>query len=356
MLSVIAALLGILGAMTLRAAAPPEPPAGDPPAAPSAVSPTFSPAPPRAAAPAPSTVPAESPRAPRTPVARPAVVVESERLPTDPTVVGGCLVTAEYQDVPAQEAGRLVELKAKEGDSIKAKDVLAQIDDKHSNVARAVAEWKLKAATTEASNDINVRYAKKNQEVSQANLDGLREANATLKGAIPGYEMREAILKVEASKLQEEQARHELKIAAVKASVQQSELEAADLDIERRKVTADMDAVVEKKYRVVGDWVKPGDPIYQVIQMDRLKVEGAVDATKLAPQVLKGKAITFTVLLPGGRPATFQGRIIHTSEKVEGDRRFVVKAEVLNKQEDGYWMLKPGLVGQMKIHLEAAGR
>jgi len=54
-----------------------------------------------------------------------------------------------------------------------------------------------------------------------------------------------------------------------------------------------------------------------------------------------------------GRNEQFQGKIAFASDKVEAGPRFLVKAEVANRQDQrtGAWVLRSGLNATMSIHL-----
>lgn len=270
----------------------------------------------------------------------------------DPRVVQNCLVTATYVDVPAEEPGRLVTLHVKEGQFVKKSDVLAQIDDRTPQMAKLVADAKLKAAKAEAENDVNIEYASASHQVAVADWKGAIDADTKQPGTIPRYEMRRYQLKWEESRLQIEQAKHEKVLATIKVGVQEAELQASEVDIERRKIMAQSEGVIEKRYKEEGDWVKPGDPVFRLLELKRLKVEGYVDALAFKQSDVIGRPVTFTCRLPGGEEATFQGKIIDASRQISSGPRFQVKAEVENRQGSDYWLLNPGLEGDMTIDVK----
>src|SRR5215467_9962234 len=89
-----------------------------------------------------------------------ASVAGAAQPPSDPNsaVVDHCLVSLEpisgQSQVPAQEAGVLKDIKVREGQQVKAGDLLVQVDDAQAQdqLKNAVAEFR--GADVKAKNDI----------------------------------------------------------------------------------------------------------------------------------------------------------------------------------------------------------
>ena len=77
---------------------------------------------------------------------------------------------AEEAQIPAQEPGVLKKLPVREGQSVAVGDLLAQIDDEQPRVAADVAQAKLDVASKQATDDINVRYARAAADVAKVEL------------------------------------------------------------------------------------------------------------------------------------------------------------------------------------------
>jgi RND family efflux transporter MFP subunit len=271
----------------------------------------------------------------------------------DPSKLDHCLVTAiEPVEVPAEEPGRLVSMKVREGQQVEAGQLLVQIDDTQIKKAKEVADAKYRAAAKEASNDINVRYAEAGWGLAWWTWKRAQEANLKQTNTITPAEMQEKVFKVEEAALRYEQAQHDYSVAQIKVEVQKGEAEAAALDVERRQIKSPLSGHIERRYKSEGEWVKPGDSIYQIIRMDRLYVEGYVDAARLAPVDVDRRKVRFTFLLPNGKPVTVPGEIKYYSATIELGPKFLVKAEVENRRENSYWLLRPGQVGEMEIQLK----
>lgn len=271
---------------------------------------------------------------------------------SDPTKIHDCLITPiKLIPVPAEEAGRLTEVKVQENQQVKKGDLLAQIDDRKAVAAKVVADHKLLAAEKEAGNRISVDYAKAKNLVARAAYDKGNEANDRVPGTTPAIELLKLKLEVVASKLETEHAEYQLDIAATSVDVRKAELDAAKLDVERLKITAPWDGQIVKREREDGEWVKPGDPVFQMVQMDHLRIEAFLDGTKLSPADVDQRPVSIKVSPAPGRETTVEGQITNVSPLVEAGNRFLVKVEVVNRQNSGHWLLRPGMKAEMTIHV-----
>ncbi len=272
---------------------------------------------------------------------------------TDPSKVHDCLITPiQMIDVPAQEQGVLVDIKVRENQQIKKGDLLAQLDDRQAMAAKVVADNKLLAAEKEAGNLISVNYAKAKKFVAEKSYDKGVEANLLVANTTPAIELLRLKAEVVASGLEVEHAEYQLQIAATNVDVRKAELDAAKIDVERRKVLAPFDAEVVKRQREVGEWVKPGDAVIQIVKMDHLRIEAFLDGSRLSQADVSNRPVTVKVVLPHGQEATFDGTITHVSPVVEAGYRFLVWADVVNRQQGGYWLLRPGMTAEMSIQLK----
>lgn len=269
----------------------------------------------------------------------------------DPGVLGHCVITPlHYVDVAAEEQGKIVELNVTEGQLVQKDQLIALLDDRVPRMQEKVAQYKLDAALAEAKNDINVRYAMKGFEVTRQNYQGMKDANEKREGVYPASEIREKRLEVEKFELQIEQARHDLELAALKAGVQQGELEAAQLEILRRRVFAPFDGIVVERFARFGQWVKPGDKIVYLVALDRLLAKGTINGAQLSPADVERKRVTVQVQLARGRVEQFEGVVTHASPEYKAGGMYDVWAEVYNRQENDRWLLGTNMDGQMTIH------
>ena len=274
--------------------------------------------------------------------------------PLEQAEVSGCYVRhMEEVLVPAQEAGVLMTLDVREGDSVTAGQLLAQIDDIHARMQQRVAGFELQVAREEAESDISVRYARATEAVARQEWHQAVEANKKVTGAVPQAEVRRLVLKQNEAALSIEQAQMRRRIAALEAQVREAQVEAAGVNIARRRIEAPLDALVLKVHQHAGEWVQPGAPVIHLIKLDRVWVEGSLEAHDYTPADVYGRPVTVRVALARGRKENFQGQVVFVRPVIEADDTFLVRAEIANRQEGGgFWLLSPGMPAEMTIQLK----
>lgn len=268
-------------------------------------------------------------------------------------VVPNCYVTQmEEVEVPAQEAGVLVKIDVREGDTVTADQLLAQIDDIEARMQQRVAQFELQVAREEAESDVGVRYARATEAVARQEYYQAVEANKKVAGAVPEAEVRRLVLKQNEAALSIEQAEMRRRIAALESRVSEAKVEAAGVSIERRRITAPLDAMVVKVHQREGEWVQPGMPVVHLVKLDRLWIEGSLKAQHHTPAEVYGRPVTVRVTLARGREETFQGQVVFAKPVIEADDTFLVRAEIGNRQENGFWLLSPGMPAEMTVQLK----
>jgi multidrug resistance efflux pump len=268
----------------------------------------------------------------------------------DPSQPKDCFVTMQTTEIPAEESGRIKEFKVQEGQEVSEKTLLALIDDSQSQMAKRIAFYKLKAAEKDAENDVSVRYATKGKEIAEIEWQQGKDTNRLYKGAVTEFEIRRLEFKVQEQTLGIEEAQHKLGVARVTADEKRAELDATDLDIRRREIRSPCFGRVEKRHREVGEWVKPGDPVLQILQTDLVDVQGNMDASRLNAADVEGRPVRVTVSVKG-RPEVFEGKVVFAALKVDPSGRSVVKAKVKNRKLNGQWLLCDGVEAHMVMDL-----
>jgi multidrug efflux pump subunit AcrA (membrane-fusion protein) len=270
-------------------------------------------------------------------------------------VLERCLVSlVEEAQVPAREAGVLVELQIREGDVVSRGDLIARIDDSQPDFDRRKAVAEHAQAKAKAESDVDIRYAVAAEQVAKAEYDKANESNNRVPGSVTRVELDRLQLTWKRGELQIEQAEVERRLAEMAVQSQEVDIAAAEDAVGRRKIVAPLDGVVVRVFPHLGEWMQPGDPLARVVRADRLRVEGYVDASRFDPDKVRDRPVTVKISLADDREEAFTGRIVFTSPIVESGGEYLVWAEVENRQmEEGHaeeWMLRPGQTAQMTIH------
>jgi multidrug resistance efflux pump len=132
-----------------------------------------------------------------------------------------------------------------------------------------------------------------------------------------------------------------------------SEVEIAEFELTRRKVTAPATGFVEARIAQLGEWVQPGSPIATVIQMDRLRIEGDIDALRYPRAVRQGTAVEVSIYSETDKAIKVQGKLGFVSMEIDLNNRYRVWVEVENQKVGSDWLIKPGMRAEIVIRKAA---
>ena len=281
-------------------------------------------------------------------LAVPAPVPAAE--PSEP-VLSNCLVSlVEEAKVPAREAGVLLELAVREGDAVRSGEMIARIDDNQPQMEKRKAKAEHDQAVAKAESDVDIRYSIAAEKVAEAEHMKALESHTKVPGSVTEVERNRLKLNEQKSELQIEQARLEQRMSVLAAASKGVELEAAENAVERRLIKSPLDGVVVQIFPHQGEWMQPGDPLAHVVRIDKLRVEGFVNAGQWNAEDVRDRPVTVEVQVAGGRREAFEGRIVFTSPLVQAGNNFRVVAEVDNRQTADRWLLRAGQTATMTIH------
>lgn len=235
-----------------------------------------------------------------------------------------------------------------EGDAVEAKQQVVLIADE---VARA----NLASAEAKADNDVDVRFnemARKVAEVEhQKNVEANEKAEAKSKAegkqlVVPVSPLEILKLRFAADKagLGIEHAKNELKLNTLAAAQARAELATYS-------VMAPFDGVVTRVLKHPGEAVRQGDPIMELVNVDRVRIEGRVTLTDIRAIKLKHKVRVKLNDPDFDLPEAaqeFVGRVSFIDLTVDPvTRETRVWAEVENRDN----ILRAGLMAEMVIEI-----
>jgi macrolide-specific efflux system membrane fusion protein len=265
------------------------------------------------------------------------------------TIAGALVKLIDQLDVPAREAGTIVELAVREGARVKAGDILARIDDSEARFAQERAKVELQIAGQNAASDVAVRSAQRAQQTAEVELKRAEEARQRLRESVTEAELEKLRLTADQAKLAVEKAQQDKAVSQLQRDLKKVEADFSTRNVARREATATFPGVVVQVNKQVGDWVQPGDKILRVVRLDRLRVEGFLDAMH-ATSGLEGSPVSLMIDVPGKPSAVFRGKLTFVSPEIDPFNRSVrVLAEIENLSLN----LQPGLRGTMVV---GAGR
>eukprot|EP00913_Durusdinium_trenchii_P028467 g26695.t1 len=216
--------------------------------------------------------------------------------------------------VPALEAGLLSDVRVTVGTKVKAGDVLGRLDQTKAKLTVSQAEIDVAIEELNAKNDVKVRFARKSKQVADSELARNVASNNEFKGSVSESQLDILRLTAERAALSVEEADRELSIAGMTLKLKRNKLLNAKDGVRRREIRTTVPGIVVDVKRQAGEWVEPGQTVFRVIRLDRLRVKGFVKAAEL-PGELMGRSVSVNVNLYGRRNVSFPGKAGNAYEK-----------------------------------------
>ena len=271
----------------------------------------------------------------------PAVVAGADEI----RISGALVKLIDQLDVPAREAGTIVELAVREGSRVKTGDMLARIDDTEARFAQERAYVELRISEQNAASDVAVRSAERALQTAGTELKRAEEARQKLRESVTEAELDKLRLAADQAKLAVEKAQQERAVAQLQRDLKKVESDFAGRSVSRREATALFPGVVVQVNKHVGDWVQPGDKILRVVRLDRLRVEAFLEGTQ-ATSGLEGMPVSLVVDLQGKPGTMFRGKLTFVSPEIDPFNRSM---RVLAEIENPGLNLQPGLRGTLIV-------
>ena len=150
-------------------------------------------------------------------------------------------------------------------------------------------------------------------------------------GGVTQQEIQKLQLAKHRDELQIERSKLEMRVAQMNADVHQAAVKSADDAVARRQIVSPLAGVVVTIFHEKGEWVAAGEPVLQVIRIDRLRVEGFLNATR-------NRAGGSGRPAGDGRSAAGRradgaagGKVVFISPLVQAGDKYRVRAEVENR-------------------------
>jgi multidrug resistance efflux pump len=254
-------------------------------------------------------------------------------------------------DVPAQRDGMISKLLLRRGHRVTAEQLIAELDTTELRLKLRVTLAELKLAEAKAENDGPVDSAKSAMARAEKEDQLLGELG---KNAVylERFRLRNNL---ERTAAELRTAKNQFLLDQLQADVKVNEVRLLENDLRRATVFSPVDGVIHELLKHQGEWVRQGEPILKITRMDKLVVEGFLDAREIAPHVVSGASVMVTISMAKDQPAQFEGLVIeHPAPKLELDGKFPVWVEIANRlvkdhQGQERWLIRPGMSGQMTV-------
>ncbi len=301
------------------------------------------------------------------PAPRPIAQPVADRAVSNDIKAVGTFMSANQATLAFQMAGRVQEIRVKEGDKVHAGDVIATLDTSMLDLQVAQAQAALDAAnamldkvkTGPTVEDVTI--AKSNLDRAKAALDQAQAAYDRIGGASnPVIEMtpqsvalQQASSAYQAAVASYTQATNhptstELRTAQAQAAQAQAALDLARQNVANARIKAPFDGSVLWVGPHVGESVLPGAPAVNVADLSRMQVQAGVDENALANIQLGQSAIISADALPGQALTGHVSKIGLLAATTAG----IVSVPVTIDVDASQTPIDPGLSATVQIHVE----
>jgi len=238
----------------------------------------------------------------------------SKYVRTDDAYVSSDIVT-----VSPKVMGRIVKLYVDEGDTVRAGELLAELDstDLYAQKMQTQAV-KLQSQSTETQSVAKLNYDKENQKVLEVNLarakdDFARSQTQFDGGVIPqeqydhskkAYESAQAQLTASQAALVVSQT--QIGAATAGVNVAGAQIDVINSQLRNYKLYAPCDGVIAKRWLLPGDITQPGQSVFTVNDYQMFWIQVFLEETKMGT-LRNGRETLITIdSYPG---VTFKGKI-----------------------------------------------
>ncbi|HAH25045.1 MAG TPA: HlyD family secretion protein [Prolixibacteraceae bacterium] len=229
-------------------------------------------------------------------------------------------IDADNVSVSPKSLGRISQIFAQEGDSVKQGQLIAILDstDLVAQKSQAMA-GKLLAQASIAQAQAKYEFDLKNNKVLEVSLDKAKDdfnrAKTQFEGNVITQEQFDHAKKaVETAQAQLEAARSQAKVSQAQINSAKASVENADAQINvirtqinNTNLYAPSEGVIGKRWLLPGDVAQPGQSIFTIVNNRKLWVSVFLEETKLG-NLHNGQATLFT--LDAYPDVTFTGKIL----------------------------------------------
>lgn len=264
---------------------------------------------------------------------------------TTPILIDSAILkTVEITSVAAQVQGILKEVSVREGDRVKYLSPLARIQSTASELQLQRAKVALEAAERNFASNIDVDLARKGFAVAENEYLRALDANKRVQDVYPEAEVDRLKLVRDRTGLEIDRAVHLKAISQLEVAKNQIEIQQLQEILDNHKIQAPVSGMVVAIEKRIGEWVEPGTVVIRLVEIDRLRIEGFLQAELADPKWL-GTEAQVELQLSGNNFVTTAKLVFISPEVNPVNSQVRVHLDVDNR--DG--KLRPGLKPKVSI-------
>ncbi|MEI6525060.1 MAG: HlyD family efflux transporter periplasmic adaptor subunit [Planctomycetota bacterium] len=205
-------------------------------------------------------------------------------------VEGAILKTVEVTSVAAQVQGLLSNVSVREGDRVKIQSPLAAIQSTATELQLQRSKVALDVSQKNFENTIDIELARKTFAVAQNEYLRAIEANKRVEDVYPAIEINRLELVRDRANLEIDRSRYAKEISQLElAKIQIEHRQLEDL-LDKHNLQAPVSGMVVALEKRVGEWVEPGTVVLRLVEIDRLRIEGFMQAEQADSKWLNTEA------------------------------------------------------------------
>jgi len=246
--------------------------------------------------------------------------------------------------VAAGVAGIIDSMLVSEGDEVSIGQSLVRVRCDEAILNREKAQFAFETASAKATRDVDVRLAKKSAEVAEQELARTLKANLLAADTYPPNEVDRYRLMFERSKIEVERYKLDQQLSLIAKKQSEVELKQTQQLIDRHLISSTAQAMVVSVEKHAGEWVDPSTKMLELMSINRLRVEGFVDAND-ALGIEKGASANVIVSVAKS-PRSVSGRVTFvspTANPANGQIRVYIEIENQGLQ------FRPGMAASATI-------
>jgi multidrug efflux pump subunit AcrA (membrane-fusion protein) len=250
--------------------------------------------------------------------------------------------------VSATAEGTILKLLVDDGTVIEAGMPMIEIDSRLAEKEVVVSEKELKAASLKANDDSNVKYSEAAKEVAMQDVEISKEllksrAEGIMEGRKKELELKKASLQVTVSTIEKERDQADVGVKTAK-------LEAAKVQLDLRRISAQRTGVVNQVVKRQYAYVRAGEPILNLTSMEKIRITGTTPNLSESPHLLLNAPARVIINYAVGRSETVDGTVTYVSPKSDGPNQYKLHVDLPNRlTPDGQYLFRDGMVADIEV-------
>ena len=213
--------------------------------------------------------------------------------------------------VAAGVAGVVERVSVTEGDIVSIGQTIAQIRCDEAKLSYERARIAFESASVKSTRDVDIRLAEKSAQVAEQELGRALKANTLAADTYPANEVDRYRLMFDRSKIEIERFKLDQQLAILAKKQAEIELKQSQQAVDRHTIGSTTQAIVVSIEKHPGEWVDPSTKVLELISINRLRVEGFVDAND-ALNLTRGQ-LTQVSVVAARETQTIQGKVVFVS-------------------------------------------